>query len=176
LRRIQGHRSRKLAYANGSPIDGFSLDWRQLPWLAAIVAGPLLAGGTTPESLALLGVLIGLSVSLTAKDCGVYVSGREMIVVALFVAWALWTVAPLPVGFVESVSSERARLEGRFASIWSESESAALTVSIGRTIERSYEICLALACFFLAKGAVCRRGGISMIVAPNHPASKRVCA
>lgn len=129
--------------------------WRLAPFYLALIAAPLLFGGVKTESQAVIGFLLSLSLLLTHKE---RTPGRFL---PAWLTGALLTLIvipliPLPAGLVEWISPERARLAVQFPINDSAPSWLALSTSPSRSIQRLWELSLALAAFVLARHAAAR--------------------
>jgi O-antigen ligase len=146
--------------------------WRFVPFYIAVAAAPLLFGGIKPESQAALGLLLGVSLLLTGRegiadgglriaDCGRNAAAgfglpRWLKVALVFVFMAM--LVPLPMAVVKVLSPERARLALEFPIGGVAPEWLTLSVSPARTIQRFWELALALAAFALSRRAAALPG------------------
>jgi len=142
------------------------LGWlAHVPWLAGLVLAPLLFGCVNPEGQAVVGFLLATSLLLTATRLGS--AGPRLLpraVVWLAVAFLVVPLIPLPLALVEWLSPARAGLAREFpVEAGAAPSMLGLTVSTAGTVQRIWELCLAVAALVLAREAAKDpRGGVRL--------------
>lgn len=129
--------------------------WRFVPFYLALIAAPLLFGGVKPESQAILGILFSIALMSTIRFRP-HASVAPLWVKAVLVGFLILPLVPLPLGLVSLLSPERARLAAEFPIEGEVQQWLTLSTSPARTIQRLWEIALALAAFVGAR----RHGGL----------------
>ena len=129
--------------------------WRHYPWIFGLLLSPLLYGSVNPEGQSIVAGLFGLSVLLLLgrfgqSGCFQPVSHPAWMWLAL--GCLVLPLVPLPVGWVEVLSPERAALARQLpihpglAPEW-----MPLSISPAATVGRLGEVALLVTCFWLAR-------------------------
>lgn len=129
--------------------------WRHYPWLTAFLIAPLLYGCVTGGGQAPVALLLGLSVCLLAPELGslgespIGKKGRWLLLFFL-----LLPLIPLPVSVMASLNPARCELASEFQYGQTPAAWLPLTISYAGSLQRIWELLLALSFFLLARHAV----------------------
>jgi O-antigen ligase len=124
--------------------------WRFLPFYLGLIAAPLLFGGVKPESQAVLGIFLSLGLLLTNNTRPAFPRLPRWLKITL-VTLLLLPLVPLPSSLVAFLSPERARLAAEFPIDGQVPQWLTLSTSPARTIQRLWELALAIAAFILTR-------------------------
>jgi O-antigen ligase len=125
-------------------------------WIAAILIAPFWFGGVKPEAQAFCSILIGISLLLCGQ--GRQGSKWEAILFAGTAVLLIAAVLPLPAGFVEAISPNRAVLAREFPIEKDRAGLLSLAIAPGAAINRFWQLAMIASVFLLArKGAKERR-------------------
>lgn len=133
--------------------------WRHLPWICGLLTAPLFLGSVGPGGQAIVGLCVGLSLWLLGDRLHSELP-QKRILCWLALGLLILPLVPLPSALVGWLSPQHAALSQNFPieagviPAWT-----TLSLSPASTVQRVWEIVLAIACYLLARTLAKEKGG-----------------